>query len=52
MALRAGVLGLGVMGRHHSRVLNELDGVDFQGVYDPSPTVADQIEGKPELISL
>tara|TARA_R110002051_G_scaffold3560_16_gene19274 strand:- start:10504 stop:11484 length:981 start_codon:yes stop_codon:yes gene_type:complete len=47
MTLRAGVLGLGVMGRHHSRVLNELEGVEFQGVYDPSPAVADQIEGKP-----
>jgi UDP-N-acetylglucosamine 3-dehydrogenase len=52
MNLRAGVLGLGVMGRHHSRVLNELDGVDFQGVYDPSPTVPDQIEGKPVVRDL
>lgn len=52
MALRAGVLGLGVMGRHHSRVLNELDGVEFKGVYDPSPTVADQIEGKPVVRDL
>ena len=45
MTLRAGVVGLGVMGRHHSRVLNELDGVDFVGVYDPAPTVPDQIQG-------
>jgi len=52
MTLRAGVLGLGVMGRHHSRVLNELDGVEFKGVYDPSPTVADQIEGKPVVRDL
>jgi UDP-N-acetylglucosamine 3-dehydrogenase len=52
MTLRAGVLGLGVMGRHHSRVLNELQGVEFQGVYDPSPAVADQIEGKPVVRDL
>ncbi len=47
MTLRAGVLGLGVMGRHHSRVLNNLAGVEFLGVYDPSDTVAPMIEGKP-----
>lgn len=47
MALRAGVLGLGVMGRHHSRVLNNLDGVDFLGVYDPADAVGSTIEGKP-----
>lgn len=47
MTLRTGVIGLGVMGRHHSRVLNNLSGVDFLGVYDPSDTVAPTIEGKP-----
>lgn len=35
MTLRAGVIGLGVMGRHHCRVLSELGGVDFVGVADP-----------------
>ncbi len=45
--LRAGVIGLGVMGRHHTRVLNGLEGVEFQGVYDPAPTTPDVIEGKP-----
>ena len=47
MTLRAGVLGLGVMGRHHSRVLNGLDGVEFVGVYDPADTVPSHSEGKP-----
>jgi predicted dehydrogenase len=47
MNLRAGVVGLGVMGRHHSRVLNSLEGVDFVGVYDPADSVPEQIEGKP-----
>jgi UDP-N-acetylglucosamine 3-dehydrogenase len=47
MVLRAGVVGLGVMGRNHSRVLTALDGVDFVGVYDPADNVPAQIEGKP-----
>ena len=42
--LRAGVIGLGTMGRHHVRVLNALDGVEFVGVADPTgdPTGAAQ----------
>lgn len=47
MHLRAGVIGIGVMGRHHSRVLDGLEGVDFIGVYDPAPNVPSTIEGKP-----
>lgn len=45
--LRAGVLGLGMMGRHHCRVLSTLDGVDFVGVYDPADGVPASVEGKP-----
>jgi predicted dehydrogenase len=33
--LRAGLIGLGMMGRHHARVLRELDGVDLVAVADP-----------------
>jgi len=33
--LRAGLVRLGVMGRHHLRLLNSLEGVDFVGVSDP-----------------
>jgi predicted dehydrogenase len=44
--LRAGVIGLGVMGRHHTRVLSGLDGVEFQGVYDPAPTTPDIVQGR------
>jgi UDP-N-acetylglucosamine 3-dehydrogenase len=33
--LRAGVLGLGEMGRHHARVLSQLEGVTLVGVADP-----------------
>jgi UDP-N-acetylglucosamine 3-dehydrogenase len=46
VSLRAGVLGLGVMGRHHSRVLASLDGVEFAGVYDPGPAAPFAIEGR------
>lgn len=45
--LRAGVLGLGMMGRNHCRVLAGLDGVDFVGVYDPADGVAPTVEGMP-----
>jgi len=34
-ALRAGLLGVGMMGRHHARVLRELDGVALVGIADP-----------------
>ncbi|MCU1588007.1 MAG: putative oxidoreductase [Frankiales bacterium] len=34
MTLRAGVLGLGMMGRHHVRVLSALEGVDLVAVAD------------------
>lgn len=50
--LRAGVLGLGVMGRHHSRVLSSLKGVEFVGVFDPADNVPDQIQGKPVVKDL
>lgn len=33
--LRAGVVGLGVMGQHHARVLNTLPGVQLVGIVDP-----------------
>jgi UDP-N-acetylglucosamine 3-dehydrogenase len=33
--LRAGLIGLGMMGRHHARVLGELDGVELVAVADP-----------------
>ncbi|NUQ87336.1 MAG: Gfo/Idh/MocA family oxidoreductase [Glycomyces artemisiae] len=33
--LRAGLVGMGAMGRNHARVLNALDGVDLVGVADP-----------------
>ncbi|WP_186324488.1 Gfo/Idh/MocA family protein [Microbacterium paludicola] len=35
MTLRAGLLGVGMMGRHHARVLRELDGVELVAIADP-----------------
>lgn len=35
MTLRAGLIGLGAMGRNHARVLWSLDGVELVGVADP-----------------
>ncbi|GAA1913906.1 Gfo/Idh/MocA family oxidoreductase [Arthrobacter gandavensis] len=32
--LRAGLIGLGMMGRHHARVIREVDGVDLVAVAD------------------
>ena len=34
--LRAGLIGLGMMGRHHARVLGSLDGVTLVAVADPA----------------
>ena len=33
--LRAGMIGLGSMGRNHARVLSQLPGVDLVGIADP-----------------
>ncbi len=35
MVLRAGLLGVGMMGRHHARVIRELDGVELVAIADP-----------------
>ncbi len=44
--LRAGLVGLGMMGRHHARVLASLPGVDFVGVSDPAGDVAGVAQGR------
>lgn len=36
MVLRAGLIGLGVMGRHHARVLSSLTEVELVGIADPA----------------
>jgi predicted dehydrogenase len=36
VTLRAGLVGLGMMGRHHARVLSSLPGVELAAVVDPA----------------
>jgi predicted dehydrogenase len=43
--LRAGLIGLGMMGRHHMRLLDQIDGVDFVGVHDPAISGQSEING-------
>ncbi len=52
MVLRAGVLGLGVMGRNHARVLAGLEGVEFVGVFDPAPNVPERVHDRPVIRDL
>ena len=39
--LRAGVIGLGMMGRNHVRVWDEVDGVELVAVADPDPAAVE-----------
>ena len=56
--LRVGLIGLGMMGRHHARVLSSLEGVDFVGICDPAGDISNSSQGRPihssvsELIEL
>ena len=50
--LRAGLIGLGMMGRHHARVLASLPGVDLVAVADPGGDVHGVAGGRPVLGSI
>ncbi|SNS01755.1 Gfo/Idh/MocA family protein [Actinomadura mexicana] len=50
--LRAGLIGLGVMGRNHARVLSGLDGVDLVGIVDPAGRPEGAPHGVPMMASL
>jgi predicted dehydrogenase len=52
VVLRAGLLGLGVMGSNHARVLAGLEGVEFVGVFDPAPTVPERVHDQPVIRDL
>ncbi|HET7357304.1 MAG TPA: Gfo/Idh/MocA family oxidoreductase [Nocardioidaceae bacterium] len=52
MGLRAGLVGLGAMGRNHARVLSGLDDVDLVGVVEPGGGAPEQVYGAPVLPSL
>ncbi|NBE50237.1 Gfo/Idh/MocA family protein [Streptomyces boluensis] len=50
--LRAGLVGLGAMGRNHARVLSSLDGVELVGVMDPAGDSAGAARGAPVVATL
>ncbi|MEO6143055.1 MAG: Gfo/Idh/MocA family oxidoreductase, partial [Dermatophilaceae bacterium] len=50
--LRAGLIGLGMMGRHHGRVLAGLDGVDLIAVADAGGDPHGVAGGRPLLKSV
>ncbi|HET9173181.1 MAG TPA: Gfo/Idh/MocA family oxidoreductase [Actinospica sp.] len=53
--LRAGLVGLGMMGRHHARVLRGLDGVEFVAASDPGGDPHGALQGEallPDVESL
>lgn len=50
--LRAGLIGLGSMGRNHARVLSQLEGVDLVGVVDPMGDKQGASHGAPVLATL
>jgi predicted dehydrogenase len=52
MALRAGLIGAGMMGRHHARVLQHLDGVELVGVADPQGDRHHAADGVPIVATL
>ncbi|QCU77555.1 Gfo/Idh/MocA family oxidoreductase [Citricoccus sp. SGAir0253] len=45
--MRVGLIGLGMMGRHHARVLQHLDGVELAAVSDPGGDVHGAAPGVP-----
>jgi UDP-N-acetylglucosamine 3-dehydrogenase len=50
--LRAGLVGLGQMGRHHARVLGQLPGVELVGVVEPEPVTDRTLAALPILASV
>ena len=50
--LRAGLIGLGAMGRNHARVLSELDGVELAGILEPAGASGRAARGAPVVTDL
>lgn len=50
--LRAGLVGIGAMGRNHARVLAGLDGVDLVGVVDPANDPMGAAQGAPVVATV
>lgn len=50
--LRAGLIGLGMMGRHHARVLGSLEGVELVAIADPGGDKFGAANGRPLVSSV
>ena len=50
--LRAGIVGLGTMGRNHARVLGSLPGIELVGATDPDPLARTAARGFPAVADL
>lgn len=50
--LRAGLIGAGMMGRNHARVLSGLEGVDLVGIVDPNGDLHNVATGRPVFESV
>ena len=50
--LRAGLVGIGAMGRNHARVLAGLDGVALVGVVDPANDPMGAAQGAPVVATV
>lgn len=44
--VKMGVIGTGVLGRHHARLYKECAGVELVGIYDSNPEVAKAVAGE------
>lgn len=49
MVLRAGLVGLGVMGRNHARLLQSTDDIEFVGAVDPAGDTAGVVRDAPTV---
>lgn len=52
MSLKVGLIGAGMMGRHHGRVLHELDGVELVGIADQNGDAFNIAQGAPVFSSV
>lgn len=52
MVLKAGLVGLGMMGRNHARLLQSVDGIELVGASDPMGDISNAIHSAPVVDSV
>lgn len=50
-ALRMAVVGVGALGKHHARILSQMDGVDLVGVAEKRSEIANQVAENCETVA-